>query len=325
MLTLAMLLGLLVGVFFVSAGLLWLSARLVRAGKPSFKRALACGVVLAVFGLVFQALSAAIPENALVANLVALVIALLVLWTILARMFQITFARSMLLSLPYFVLNGAFAFGLLYLLGRYCFAAYIIPTNSMAPTLIGWHHEATCPHCKGVAIISGMPPGDELAAMERLNPWPKPGICTNCRKISEFEKWPPQVHRPMRIICNLLVKPERGDVTVFRFPRLPETLYVQRLIGLPGEKIEIKEGAVWINGSQWTPPAGLEGLTYHAEPLDRDREPRSWELGPDDFFVLGDFTTNSSDSRDWGPVPRANLVGVATVIYWPPSAWRILR
>jgi type IV secretory pathway protease TraF len=68
---------------------------------------------------------------------------------------------------------------------------------------------------------------------------------------------------------------------------------------------------------------------YHTDAgfpsIEPRREPRSWDLGPDDFFVLGDFTAASSDSRDWGPVPRANLVGVATVIYWPPSAWRILR
>jgi signal peptidase I len=125
------------------------------------------------------------------------------------------------------------------------------------------------------------------------------------------------------------------------FPTNPETalivagaqekkLFVKRLLGLPGEKLEIKDEAVWINGQKWTPPPELSGLIYTGWatgtlPDERAKEPRSWDLGPDDFFVLGDFTTNSDDSRRWGPVPRANLVGVATLIYWPPRAWRILR
>ncbi|MCI0381067.1 MAG: signal peptidase I [Gemmataceae bacterium] len=329
MLTLAMLLGILVGSLLVSAGILWVCARLVRAGKPTFKRAVACVVVLAVFGIAFQVLAAAVfgqpAASGLVIAAVDIVIALLLIWVIFARMFQITFARAMLLSLPYLVASVAFSFGLIYLLTRYCFTAYIIPTNAMAPTLIGWHHETTCPHCSGVAIISGRPPDDEFAQLERFDPLPKPGICTNCRKISEFKHWPPELHGPMRIICNLQMQPQRGDVTVFRYPPQPETLYVKRLIGLPGEKIEIKDDAVWINGTKWTPPPELVGLAYYSDPVDREREPRSWELGPDEFFVLGDFTTNSSDSRAWGFVPRANLVGVATVIYLPPSGWRVLR
>jgi len=161
------------------------------------------------------------------------------------------------------------------------------------------------------------------------------GICRQCRKISEFRKWPEEVHSPVRVICNKLMHCQRGDVIVFLYPDKfggeEKKLYAQRLVGLPNEKIEIKDDAVWINGDKWTPPAELTGLAYHPTataslPLPGENlEPRTWELGPDDFFVLGDFTTNSSDSRDWGPVPRANLIGPVTVIYWPPSAWRILR
>ena len=129
------------------------------------------------------------------------------------------------------------------------------------------------------------------------------------------------------------MQPQRGDPVVFVYPRKPDpqqkTMYVQRLVGRPGEKIEIKDDAVWIDGQKWTPPADLVGIRFTGRAGflagDWPKEPQSWDLGPDDFFVLGDFTTNASDSREWGPVPRANLVGPVTMIYWPQSAWRILR
>lgn len=332
MLTLAMMLAILVGSLLVSAAILWISARLVGAGTPTFKRAAGCAVVVTLFGLAIQIATAGLPRMEPAVDLIVAVatiaFGLLLLWLIFARIFKISLPRSMLLSVPFLLMNAAVTFVLIFVLTRYCMAAYVIPTNSMAPTLIGWHHEAPCPHCGAVAIISAAPPDDPLIGFDQL-PVPKPGICTGCRKISEFEEWPPTVHGPMRLICNLMMKPQRGDVTVFRFPLEPEKLYVQRLVGLPGDKVEIKDDAVWINGAKWTPPPELEGIVYHPQagpPVwEGQLEPRSWELGPDEFFVLGDFTTNSSDSREWGAVPRANLVGVATVIYWPPAAWRVLR
>jgi signal peptidase I len=238
----------------------------------------------------------------------------------------------MLLSVPYFVASIPIAVGTVYVLKTYCMEAFIIPTNSMAPTFFGWHHQAVCPLCQGKAIIPSRPPNDP----DRFLGFPdqsKNGICTQCRKISEFTKWPEEVNTPIRIICNKLMQPKRGDAMVFVFPGNPDpqqkTLYIMRLVGLPGEKIEIKDEAVWVNGDKWSPPPELSGLAYLGRPgfLSDDwaKDPRSWDLGPDDFFVLGDMTTNSSDSRDWGPVPRANIVGVATLIYWPPSALRVLR
>jgi signal peptidase I len=99
-------------------------------------------------------------------------------------------------------------------------------------------------------------------------------------------------------------------------------------VGLPGEKVQIKEKAVWINGVKAEPPADIAAIEYLPSP-DRFGEPeeggREWTLGPDEYFVLGDFTTRSSDSRDWGPVPRENIEAVATLIYWPPARWRVLR
>lgn len=337
MLTMAMLLGLLVASLLYGAAALWFSARIVRAGHPSFKRALACGIVLllaiAPVQLVGVAFSTSTLANQLIVGGIQLAIVLLLTWALTARVFHITFARSMLLSIPYFLLSIVNLLGIFFVFKPYCLEAFIMPTMSMAPTLIGWHHEATCPHCRGRAVVLGGAPRDEPERFGERAPLPRNGICRDCRKISEFEKWSDDVHAPMRFICNKLMQPQRGDAVVFvrprRFDEKERVLYVKRLIGFPSERIEIKDEAVWINGKRWTPPSELAGLVYYATPNlpfpGEAQEPRSWELGPDEFFVLGDFTTNSSDSREWGPVPRANLVGPVTMIYWPQSAWRILR
>jgi len=83
---------------------------------------------------------------------------------------------------------------------------------------------------------------------------------------------------------------------------------------------------VWVNGEKLELPAEVAGLEYTSSAFGEGQmEPREWQLGPTEYFVLGDFTTASSDSRDWGPVPAENLESVVTLIYWPPERWRILR
>jgi signal peptidase I len=102
-----------------------------------------------------------------------------------------------------------------------------------------------------------------------------------------------------------------------------------RLVGLPGETIYLQDGALWVNDRRLEPPSDLAGLRYaNASELGFGRfgnpdEPM--RLGPDEFFVLGDFTERSSDSRTWGAVPRANVEGVVSLCYWPVERWRLFR
>lgn len=105
--------------------------------------------------------------------------------------------------------------------------------------------------------------------------------------------------------------PERGDIVVFQPPTNPQEDYIKRIIGLPGETVEIKEGMVWINGIPLEEP-------YIAHPVQYGG---MWSLGADEYFVLGDNRANSSDSHMWGVLPRRNIVGKAWVTYWPPIAW----
>ena len=108
-------------------------------------------------------------------------------------------------------------------------------------------------------------------------------------------------------------KPARGDVIVFRYPKDPSIFYIKRIIGLPGETVAIHNGVVTItetNGSKLTlnePYVVNEDTTYT----------NSVTLGAHDYFVMGDNRPNSSDSRVWGPVPRANIVGRVDVRLLP--------
>ncbi len=110
--------------------------------------------------------------------------------------------------------------------------------------------------------------------------------------------------------------PDRGDVIVFKPPRNPNDDYVKRVIGLPGEKVQVISGQVHIND----------------EPLDETFAPKSGSYSmqapvvvPEgQLFVLGDNRNNSNDSHNWGPLPMENIVGRAWISYWPPDQWGII-
>lgn len=102
--------------------------------------------------------------------------------------------------------------------------------------------------------------------------------------------------------------PELGDVIIFHFPRDPSRDFVKRVIGVPGDTVEIERGQVIINGQMLEEP--------YITQVDRGSM-RPVTVEHDSYFVLGDNRRASNDSRDWGLVPSANLVGRAWVSYWP--------
>lgn len=126
----------------------------------------------------------------------------------------------------------------------------------------------------------------------------------------------PNLHQGQYLIVNKAVywlhPPERGDIVVFAFPRAPDRDFIKRVIGLPGETIEIRNGSVYIDGVLLDEP-------YLSEPTHGTVPPRT--LAPGEYFVLGDNRDNSSDSRSWGPLPQDKIVGKAWLSYWPPRQW----
>ena len=106
--------------------------------------------------------------------------------------------------------------------------------------------------------------------------------------------------------------PQRGDVVVFEPPTRPEDDFVKRIIGLPGETVEIRQGEVYINNKR---------LVESYLPR-QDRFSMSARAVPEGaYFVMGDNRGNSNDSRHWGFLETHKLVGKAWLSYWPPETW----
>lgn len=115
------------------------------------------------------------------------------------------------------------------------------------------------------------------------------------------------------IISNFayqLDEPQRGDIIVFRHPSSDLNL-IKRVIGLPGDTIEVQNGEVRVNGQLISEPYIQASPTYNS----------SWVVPEGQFFVLGDNRNNSSDSHAWGYLPEDHILGKALLVYWPPSKW----
>jgi signal peptidase I len=126
-----------------------------------------------------------------------------------------------------------------------------------------------------------------------------------------------------RVLANRFVyhfrNPKRGEIIVFKTP--PEAkvrcgaggTFVKRLIGLPGELVSERDGYVYIDGRR------LEEPYIKADRRDHE-PPRTWPRIPaGQYFFMGDNRSQSCDSRVWGSVPRANLIGEVFFVYWPPN------
>jgi signal peptidase I len=127
------------------------------------------------------------------------------------------------------------------------------------------------------------------------------------------------------IIVNLNhysnVHPKRGDLVVFAHPEDHSLDYIKRIVGLPGDTIEFKDKALYINGKLLEEPYAQ----YAEDILERDP---TYRLGPivlpeDKYFVLGDNRDKSSDSRHWGLVDKKLIRGKALFVYWSNSLYRI--
>jgi signal peptidase I len=103
---------------------------------------------------------------------------------------------------------------------------------------------------------------------------------------------------------------ERGDVVVFWYPLDRTKSFIKRVIGLPGDLVEIRKGRVFINGGEleerYVPEEYADRSTYG--PL---------TVPPNEYFVMGDHRISSNDSRIFGPVPGAFIYGKAVFAYWP--------
>lgn len=110
-------------------------------------------------------------------------------------------------------------------------------------------------------------------------------------------------------------EPKRGEIIVFRSPVVPDEDLIKRVIGLPGDTVEINDGNVYVNDTM------LDEPYIAAEPIYSGK----WQVVDGYLFVLGDNRNDSSDSHSWGLVPMSNVVGRSILIYWPFDQWDILN
>ena len=142
-----------------------------------------------------------------------------------------------------------------------------------------------------------------------------------------------------RVLVNRVVyrlrDPHRGDIMVFRFPEDRNVVFIKRIVGVPGDTLQVREGRLWVSGRPVDEPyvhraAGRPDPTAASGPVAGSTVRAPWSLAQpytvpaDSYFVMGDNRTDSDDSRFWGTVPRADIIGEGFVVYWPLGRWATL-
>jgi signal peptidase I len=241
---------------------------------------------------------------------------------------KVPFAKALQAWLPTLLASGLTVSLCLLVIRPYAFESFTITTNAMAPTLLG-------PHCRGECPTCGLPtystPFDD-----RFTPSPLM-ICdkfhvTGAKDIAK------DVYARDHILVAKYLSPQRWDVVVFRSNENPNSLYAKRIVGLPGEEIQIRDGSIWVDDKLMTPPDSIQGIEYLSKlPFSKSlwgTEDRPALLGRNEYFVLGDFSAQSYDSRSWErgvpgqnpfAIPKSSIHGVVTHTFWPMGRWRIHR
>lgn len=134
----------------------------------------------------------------------------------------------------------------------------------------------------------------------------------------------PNLRSGERLLGNKFIyrfaKPGRGDVIVFKYPRDPSKVFVKRVVGLPGETVEIRSGRVFIDGKP---------VDEHKYVKNTPRDPNGdlirHRVAPNHLFVLGDNRDQSNDSRSWGDLPIEDVQAKVWLRYWPPARCAIVN
>jgi signal peptidase I len=138
----------------------------------------------------------------------------------------------------------------------------------------------------------------------------------------------PRLHDGERIFVNKLIyyeeyrwapKIDRGDIVVFWYPEDPSKSYIKRVIGLPGDTVDIHEGVVSVNKRD------LDEKYLDSRLNLSPKTQAPVYVRPNYYFVMGDNRDNSSDSRSWGLVPKKYIYGKALFRYWPPTAASVIH
>jgi signal peptidase I len=133
----------------------------------------------------------------------------------------------------------------------------------------------------------------------------------------------PNYHQDQRLLVDKIsprvLGYNRGDIVIVHSPNQPIEL-IKRLIGKPGDTIELRDNRVVVNGQALYEPYLPPGASSGAQ-----RDQLQWTLGNDEYFIMGDNRTHSQDSRSFGPVRSEDIVGRALLLYWPFSDLHVVE
>jgi signal peptidase I len=357
MLTLALFGGLIVFAILVVSLPLWWGGRRQGLPRAGYGRALQIATTAVCLLLLIHALAIHYRAELIqqlkewtdwtqyeIASLLLLIaegLAVVILCWILALVrFGGTLWRAFLACLPAWLVAsgvGAVAF---YMVRGYVIEPMRANYGAMCPTLLGRSQCTDCPECGGVAYTPWV--------TDRRGPdaiWGRLCICSDCRHGFHHFDFSPEVANPDSFIVNKLLKPRRWDMVLYRATHLADSSneknlrFVKRVVGLPGEEVVIKEGRVYINGERQIPPPEIAGLRYldrfeGVQPIAWGSTLRSARLGEDEYFVVGDYSYRSNDSRTWSKgvegyspfaLPGTHIEGVVDLRYAPFHRWRVFR
>ncbi len=119
-------------------------------------------------------------------------------------------------------------------------------------------------------------------------------------------------------------EPKRGDIIVFRYPLDRKKDFVKRLVGLPGDRVQIRDGKLIVNGAEIDAAPFAEHYYYNRPDWDYGKEGQVVQVPEGHYFALGDNSAQSSDSRNWGFIPKGDVVGRAFCIWWPPQRIKLV-
>jgi signal peptidase I len=120
-----------------------------------------------------------------------------------------------------------------------------------------------------------------------------------------------------------LRQPKRGDIIVFIYPQDAKKDFIKRLVASEGETVEIKNGTIYVNDQPLVDPVFSQRYYYNRGEFGVENQKIT--VPANSFFVMGDNSASSQDSRYWGFVPKKNVLGKAIFIYWPPHRIRIIK
>lgn len=305
---------------------LWLGLRWTKTESVSWRRiavVTVCVLVIQVaYDIPFGLVEPQLGDQAFWLHLLELGLGVLVPCLIITRVFKTGFVQSVMAWLPTLIPSvGGMLFSFL-VFRPFLFEAFVNPSMAMAPTLLGEHVQLSCPDCGQPGFVSPWNPRPGMGSV------PQQVICENFHVFQTDSNRDRHGSSADRFLVAKFIEPQRWDLIAFSSPGDPSVLFVKRLVGLPGETIHIDQGGVWSDGEKLEPPEEIKGIEYLPAIPGMPGSPNAAKdnpavLGENEYFVLGDFSAISNDSRLWSngaaghppyAVPRSSVQGVVTHI-----------